>query len=189
LTQTVSPPGPAVDPKRGRRAFVRVVLVLVVASLLAMWVYVLFIGKEKFPNHIEDLRWRASAERVCAGIAGQVAALPPAASFAHIRPKEEALRQRADVGQEVNDLLARQLAELRALPPPTSRNDQLLVQAWFDDWKIYLSDRQAHVESWRQGHDEQFAESMASGGPISDRMDDLSNQNRMDDCVVPNDFG
>ena len=189
MTQTVSPPDPAVDPKRGRRSLVRVVLVLVVAALLAMWVYVLFIGKEKFPNAVHDLTWRASAERVCAGVARQVAALPPAATFAHIQPRAEALRRRADVGQEVNDLLARQLAELQALPAPTSRDDQLLVQAWFDDWKIYLGDRRDHVESWREGHDDQFAESMASGGPISDRMDDLANANRMEDCVVPNDFG
>jgi len=189
VTQTVSPPDATPAPRRGRWSVTRVVLVLVVASLLAMWVYVLFIGKEKFPNRIDEKAWPAAAERVCAGVTRQLDALPAPATFAHIQPRAEAIRQRAEVGQEANDLLARQLTELRALPPPASKNDRLLVQAWLHDWKLYLGDRQAHVESWREGHDVQFAETMASGGPISDRMDDLANQNRMDDCVVPNDFG
>ncbi len=35
----------------------------------------------------------------------------------------------------------------------------------------------------------QFAEVEAGGGPVSDRMDDLADENQMDDCVVPSDFG
>jgi hypothetical protein len=172
-----------------RRNAVRIVLAAVVAALLVMWVYVLFIGKEKFPNHLQDATWPRAAEPVCAATTRAVAALPPAASFADIKPKEEALRQRADVGEQVTDLLRRQLQQLRTLPPPAGTNDELLLQAWFADWQAYLTDRQAHIDEWRAGRDRQFAETQVDGGPISDRMDALATQNDMADCVVPQDFG
>jgi hypothetical protein len=168
---------------------VRGVLGVVIASLLAMWIYVLLIGKQQFPNQIHDATWPQAAESVCAANARAIAALPPAASFADIKPKSEALRQRADVGEEVTQLLRRRVADLAALPPPSVANDELLLQAWFADWRMYLSNRDDHVAEWRAGKDTQFAETEVDGGPISDRMDALATENAMPDCVVPDDFG
>jgi hypothetical protein len=190
VTPAVTTPAAESRPdRRRRRSPARAVLVVVCAALLAMWVYVLFIGKQQFPNKMHDTTWPARAARVCAATAAQLEALPAPATFAHIQPKAEALRQRAEVGAAANVLLGRQLAQLEALPAPATRDDQLLIKAWFDDWTQYLRDRRAHVESWREGHDVQFAESMVGGGPVSDRMDDLADENKMVDCEVPNDFG
>jgi hypothetical protein len=173
-----------------RRRGMRVVLAVVVLGLAAMWVYVLFIGKESSPNQLGDRTWAERAEPVCAAVALKIGALPPARSFAAIEPIEEALRQRAAVGQQATDLLAGQLSTLRALPAPTGGTDGKLLDAWFADWDTYLADRQDHIEDWRAGRDRAFAETEAdTGGPISDRMDALATQNRMPSCVVPGDFG
>jgi len=43
---------------------VRAVLLAVVAALVAMWIYVLFIGKEQSPNRLADQEWAKRAEPV-----------------------------------------------------------------------------------------------------------------------------
>jgi hypothetical protein len=186
VTEVVVPETPA---RPRPRWGVRAVLLAVVAALAVMWIYVLFIGKADTPNHLADESWAPKAEAVCAATAARIAALPPAASFAHITPLDEALRRRADVGQQATALLDRQLAELRGLPPPSGPHDGKLLAAWFADWDRYLADRREHVAQWEAGHDKPFAETEVNGGPISDRMDYLSTLNGMDSCVVPADFG
>ena len=133
---------------------VRAVLLAVVAALVAMWVYVLFIGKEQSPNRIG---------RPGVGRRGPSPSAPPRPSGSprcrrrrpsrDVKPLEEALRHRADVGEQATDLLDGQLAQLRALPAPTGPHDDVLLQAWFADWDRYLADRRDHVASWRAGHD------------------------------------
>jgi hypothetical protein len=173
-----------------RRVGVRIVLVIVVLGIAAMWVYVLFIGKAQSPNKLADETWAQRAEAVCAATAAQVAALPPARAFRDVTPKSEALRQRAVVGQQATDLLRTQLDQLRALPAPAGRYDERLLEAWFADWESYLGDRQAHIADWRAGEDQPFAEGVAAGGgPITDRMDSLAQVNGMPSCEVPLDFG
>ena len=173
-----------------RRTTVRVVLVTVVVALVAMWVYVLFIGKAHSPNKLADDTWPERAEPICAATASELAALPPARSFIDVKPKVEALRQRAVVGQQATDLLRRQLDQLRALPAPTGRYDGRLLEAWFADWDTYLADRQAHIADWQAGNDRPFAEGeVEGGGPITDRMDSLADINGMTSCEAPLDFG
>jgi hypothetical protein len=168
---------------------VRALLLVIVAALIAMWIYVLFIGKEQSPNRLADGQWAERAEPVCAATAKRIAALPSAATFARVKPVEEALRRRADVGEQATALLDGQLAQLRALPAPTGPHDSALLQAWFADWDRYLTDRRDHIASWQAGRDQPFAETEVNGGPISDRMDSLSTLNGMPSCTVPADFG
>ena len=183
--------GPVVDrevvpgePDAPPRRWVRVLLAAIVAALAAMWVYVLFIGDAQSPNVLDDETWPVRAEEVCAS------ALPPARSFAGVEPREEALRQRAKVGERATALLDGQLAALRALPAPTGEHDDELLAAWFADWDTYLQDRRDHLADWQAGHDRPFAETEAdTGGPISNRMTALAKENRMASCVVPGDLG
>ena len=173
-----------------RRTVVRLVLGGVVLAIAAMWVYVLFIAQPVSPNRFEDTAWAQRAEPVCAAVAAELEALPPARSFASIEPVEEALRQRADVGELATDLLAEQVARLRSLPSPEGDADGELLQTWLADWDTYLSDRRDHIEGWRAGSDAPFAETEApTGGPIANRMDALAKENGMASCVVPLDFG
>jgi hypothetical protein len=189
--------GPVTEPDlvpdqsdRPSRRWVRVLLVAIVAALGAMWVYVLFIGDPQSPNVLDDETWPARAEQVCASVAAELAALPPARSFADIEPVGEALRQRADVAEQATVLLDGQLAALRALPAPTGEHDDELLAAWFADWDTYRQDRRDHIADWRAGEDRPFAETEAdTGGPIANRMDALAKENRMPSCVVPGDLG
>ena len=116
---TLDEPPAARRPRWG----VRAVLLAVVAALVAMWIYVLFIGKEQSPNRLADQEWAKRAEPVCAATAKRLAALPAASTFAQVKPLEEALRRRADVGEQATALLDGQLAQLRALPAPTGPHD------------------------------------------------------------------
>jgi hypothetical protein len=167
-----------------------VLLAVIVAGLGVMWVYVLFIGDPQSPNVLDDETWPARAEEVCASVAADLAALPPARSFADVEPVEAALRQRADVAEQATGLLEGQLSALRALPAPTGGHDDELLAAWFADWDTHLQDRRDHLAEWRAGQDRPFAETEAdTGGPISNRMDALAKENRMPSCVVPGDLG
>ena len=169
---------------------VRIVLAGVVVALAAMWVYVLFIGKESTPNQLEDRGWSERSEALCAAVAAKIDALPPASSFAGITPLQEALRRRAEVGAEATAMLDAQLRALRAEPAPSGPHDGLLLAAWFADWETYLADRRDHIAEWRAGEDRPFAETEAdTGGPISMRMDALAEENGMPSCAVPADFG
>lgn len=183
-------PATAEGDPRPTRTWVRALLAAVVAGLGAMWVYVLFIGEPQSPNVLDDETWPPRAEEICAGVADDVAALPPARSFADVEPLQEALRQRADVADQATDLLEGQLAAMRAAPAPTGEHDDELLAAWFADWDIYLQDRHDHIAEWRDGRDGPFAETEAdTGGPISNRMNALAKENGMPSCVVPGDLG
>jgi hypothetical protein len=189
--------GPTTEPEvlpassdRPSGRWIRVLLVAIVAALGAMWVYVLFIADPQTPNVLDDETWPPRAEEVCSSAAADLAALPPARSFAGIEPIEEAMRQRADVAEQATVLLDRQLAALRALPAPTGEHDDELLSAWFADWDTYLQDRRDHIADWRAGHDRPFAETEAdTGGPTSNRMDALAKENGMPSCAVPGDLG
>lgn len=174
---------------RGRR-WVRVLLAAIVLALGAMWVYVLFIGEPKTPNVLDDETWPPQAEQICATVAADVAALPPAHSFVDVEPLEEALRQRAEVAEQATELLEGQVTSLRALPAPAGEHDDELLAAWLADWDTYIQDRRDHIAEWRAGRDGPFAETEAdTGGPISNRMTALAKENRMPTCVVPGDLG
>ena len=174
---------------RRSRWGVRAVLLAIVAALVAMWIYVLFIGKEQSPNRFADQEWAKRAEPVCAATTQRLAALPAAATFEEVRPLEEALRRRADVVEQATALLAGQLAQLRAQPAPTGPHDGVLLQAWFADWDRYLADRRDHIAELAGRPRRALRRERGNGGPISDRMDSFATLNGMPSCVVPADFG
>jgi hypothetical protein len=170
--------------------WVRALLAAIVVGLGAMWVYVLFIGDPQSPNVLDDETWPPGAEEICSDVADDLAALPPARSFADVEPLEEALRQRADVADQATDLLEGQVTAIRAAPAPTGEHDDVLLAAWFADWDTYLQDRRDHIADWRAGRDGPFAETEAdTGGPISNRMNALAKENGMPSCAVPGDLG
>ena len=108
----------ATAPVRRRRLRPAVVAVLVaLAALAVMWVYILFFADTANPNRLADRAWAKQAETICKGYADQIKVLPDATMFADVKPKAEAMRQRAVVGKQVTDLLTAMVAGLRATPP------------------------------------------------------------------------
>jgi hypothetical protein len=163
-------------------------LVLVLVALAAMWVYALFFADASASQQVPDRAWAARAEAACSVTDGQLAALPPAMTFAKVTPISEALRQRADVGQKATDLLADMVGRLRA-DPPADTVSRAGLDLWLADWDTYLADRQHHIVRWRRGEDPQFVESARDGRPVTLRMDAFATANRMKSCRVPQDFG
>jgi hypothetical protein len=172
--------------RRGRLGLILVALGSV--ALVAMWIYIYFFADTTNPNRLPDQAWAKQAETICTGYADQIDALPKAPTFAAIKPKSEALRQRAVVGQEVTDLLTHMVADLRASPSADPVTHDAAAR-WLADYDTYLGDRHQQLDRWAAGEDPPFAETAVNGKPISLGMDDFADANRMDACQVPQDLG
>jgi hypothetical protein len=176
-------------PVRRRRFRPAVVAVLASLALLtAMWVYILFFADTDNPNRLADRAWTKQAEAICKSYADQIKVLPDATTFADIKPKAEAMRQRAVVGQQVTDLLTAMVAALRARPPADAVSADA-VNRWLADYDTYLGDRHRHLDRWAAGEDPPFAETAVNDKPISLGMDDFADANNMASCEVPGDLG
>jgi hypothetical protein len=176
-------------PVRRRRLRPTVVAVLLaLAVLAAMWIYIFFFADTSNPNRLTDRAWTKRAESICKTYADQIKVLPDATTFADIKPKAEAMRQRAVVGQQVTDLLTAMVAGLRATPP-SDAVDADAVNRWLADYDTYLGDRHRHLDRWAAGEDPPFAETAVDNKPISLGMDDFAEANDMASCDVPGDLG
>ena len=178
-------------PKRtGRQQLVRAMLGLVVVAIGIMWAYVLFIAGDKSPDRLTDRTWPTAAESICASYKAKIDALPGARSFKDVKPVEEALRQRAAVGEQANAYVDQQLAELEALPAPTDANGVIAIKGYLGDWNNYAKDRARQITLWREGKSPPFSETQIKDGrPVSDRMDAFAMLNEMRSCAVPKDIG
>ena len=153
-----------------------------------MWVYILFFADTDNPNRLPDRAWGKQAETICKSYADQIEMLPDATTFADIKPKAEAMRQRAVVGQQVTDLLTSMVAGVRAVPPADPVTAEA-VNRWLADYDTYLGDRHRQLGYWAAGEDPSFAETAVDGKPISLGMNDFAEANDMASCDVPQDLG
>jgi hypothetical protein len=175
--------------RRHRRNGARLAVVTAVIALGAMWIYAFVFAPRTSPDRMPDRAWGASAEALCATNKTAIDALPSARSFKDVQPRTEALRQRADVGEQATNLVAQRVAALRALTSADARTVSL-SQRWLRDYDTYIADRRHQVDAWRAGEDKPFAESANERKqPASDRMDAFARLNRMPSCAVPLDIG
>ena len=165
-----------------------VLILIALAALAAMWIYILLFADTNNPNRLPDRAWAKQAETICKGYADQIEKLPDATTFANIKPKAEAMRQRAVVGQQVTDLLTSMVAAVRAAPPTDAVTSEA-VNRWLADYDTYLGDRHRQLGYWAAGEDPSFAESAVDGKPISLGMNDFAEANDMASCDVPQDLG
>ena len=180
---------PPAAPRRRRVRPLTAGLVVVVVALTAMWVYAFGFAPRSYRLAVHDDAWVERAEAICARYARQIEALPSADEFAEIEPRAEALRQRADVLDEANALVAEQVDALAALEPPDNERGRRFVERWLADWDLYLADRHEQGQKWRSGIDEPFTVTAGEGGaPITVDMDSFATNNRMESCVVPGDL-
>jgi hypothetical protein len=184
----VATPAAAPAPARRRVRPLTIALGVVLAGLVVMWVYAFVFASKDYLLAIDDDAWVEQADTVCARYEARIDALPPAEDFAKIEPLAEALRQRADVLDDANALVAGQIEALRALPAPNNAEGAELVDLWLADWVTYLADRQHHGAEWRAGVDDPFTVTADDGGaPVTEAMDDFAKNNRMPACMVPGD--
>jgi hypothetical protein len=182
---------PTAPPARRGSPVGRVVVIVLIVAIAAFWLYA-FLWPREAKDKIPDGAWTEQAELVCQRWQDEVNALPPANDFLDVEPREEALRQRADVGEQATAYLRSMVAELQTLPAPTDADSADKLELWFADWDAYLEARDVHVAEWRAGQDVRFREPpVREGGlsPISLRMDAFAGTNGMPTCRVPQDFG
>ena len=176
-------------PVRRRSRPVVIVLGAIILAIAAMWVYIFAFAAQTSPDRVHDHGWTARAKGICSSYQTQIAALPPAASFLKVQPAAEAVRRRAEVGDQVTTLLRAMVAELRSGPAPDDASTPTIT-AWLHDYDTYLADRDHHIAQFRAGVDTQFAETKGIGGePGSLRMDQFARVNLMASCQVPQDLG
>src|SRR3954452_9439513 len=184
MSSTLTPgPPPATTAHPWRRRIVTAVILVACAALAAMWVYALVFAPDTPRNWLPDRAWTARAEATCTKAQDDIAALPRAETFKDVQPHSEALRRRADVGDQANAIVGTMIATLRA-DRPADAVTQKAVDQWLADYDAYLRAREAHVQEWRSGVDGQFGEpknpeTPNNPQPISIGMDDFAGNNRM----------
>jgi hypothetical protein len=182
-------PETAPPTQRRRVRPLTITLLVLCAGMTVLWVYAFFIADPQNPNRIEDEAWTERAKEVCTATRERLDALSDVRDLADVEPLEEALRQRAEIGEDATDLVEAMVDDLDRLPSPSGDGDSELVDLWLADWRAHIADRRAHIERWRAGEDAPFRETAFNDRPLGIRMADFSNLNRMESCGPPGDFG
>lgn len=160
----------------------RVLASLAVLAMVAFWVWAFSPWAPRgHPDELDDPAFSDAAEQQCAIVVERVAT--------DVAPANEATSplERAGQIEQSSDLFAQLLVDLRALAPPPGTRDGDLVERWLDDWEIYVADRYAYADDFRNGISEPFSVTAIRGGQITDPIDSFANANAMPSCASPTD--
>ena len=170
---------------RRAAAIGRALLGLVVAGLVAMWVYALFLAPTESVNRIGDAAWAARAEAACAVAARERAALADLRRIDDAGP--DALARRADLVDAATDGLERAIAAARGTLP-TDDKGAAIVPLWLADYDTYLADRREYARTLRTGVNPPFRETTVEGIPLSEKLATFAAANDMPSCRPPMDL-
>ena len=154
-----------------------VLALLVVAGTIGLWGYLFLIADPGIPDELEDPRFPAEAQAVCAEAVGRIDDLPAASDATSPEERGEAVA-------EANGILAAMVAELRAIAPADG-DDGRLIRLWLDDWDTYLADRVDYAERLADGEDAELLVTARGSGQITITLDNFTVVNDMDDCASP----
>jgi hypothetical protein len=157
----------------------RVLVVVAIVSIAAMWLYVwLPFPKPRPADVLDDDSFARTAEPICSATIESLRTLPLVTQDS---PPDEL----ADVVAQADDELRSMAADLRALPRPGGRDGELLGR-FLDDWDVHLADRDAWVERLRSGDDGPFTETVIRNGDgASGYLSEFATVNRMPSCGAP----
>lgn len=160
--------------------------VLVIALLIASffpWAWRFSPWAERTPFDLfDDPAYSATAEQLCASALADIEQVPSAAVAAD--PAERAAQVRA-----VNTILETLVDDLESAATGTDR-DLRMIDAWVDDWRIYLGNRADYADRIAGDPDAQFYVSANDDGDRVDKhLTYLANTNEMYSCVAPGDVG
>lgn len=153
---------------------------VVVAAMLAMWGYVLYLalgpGRQHSPDRLDDPAFAAAAQPRCRDALDVVATLPPAAA-------SPSAVERADVIDEANETFDAMLDDLEQMVPEGEDGD--LVSAWLVDWRTYLGDRERYADALRADPDARLLVTAKSGQHITEYLNAFAADNDMPACSTP----
>lgn len=158
----------------------RVAIVVLVAAMVGMWGYVLYLafgpGRQPPPDRLDDPAFAVEAQARCDAALDEVAALPTATESA-------TAADRADVVERANAVFAAMLDDLEAMAP--SGEDGELVREWLADWRTYLADREAYAVAVRDDPEARLLVSAKDREQITEYLDAFAADNRMTACATP----
>ena len=164
--------------RRGSRG--RVLALVTVSLLIAMWVYVLYLafgpGRQPPPDRLADPRFASEAQAVCESAHDDIDELPPAIDT-------EDARERAAIVAEANERFEAMVDELALLAP--GGEDGEIVVEWLADWRTYLRDRADYVAALRSDPEAQLLVTAKDREQITEYIDAFSADNRMIACATP----
>jgi hypothetical protein len=189
MTGTMEAPttGPAPAEPR-RHPWVKALLCVVIAAILAMWVYAFVLAPKKGVYHIDSAQWRHDAEQICKAATLQRISLADTSGGVIDKPTHADMIERADIVDRSTDILEQMLNQVVALPLSTVR-DRQLVDVWEGYYRSLLNDRRQYTADLRRFNDEPFHEELVAGGPISDVLTDFTSGNGITSCAPPGELG
>jgi hypothetical protein len=163
----------------------RILILVVVAGLLAMWGYVVYLafgpGRQPSPDRIDDPAFAEAAEDRCAEAVDRVSELPLAEETTD--PAE-----RAAVLDEANATFAAMLDDLDGMVTLVpAGDDRHNTTEWLADWRIFLADREDFADRLRTDPDARMlvSEKAGEGRHITEWIDEFALANHMASCGSP----
>lgn len=178
------PPPPAQPTPPERSKLGRVLVIVAVVLMVAMWIYVLYLafgpGHKEPPDRLKGRAFPVAAQATCNAALDLVAKLPPA--FAS---KDAA--DRAVVLTQANADLAHMLDQLDKMVP--SGADGQVTREWLADWRTYLGNREDFATALRTDPKARLLVTPKDGNQITDYLDAFAGDNDMPACSTPGDAG
>jgi len=175
VTDASAPPSPLKQRTLGGFA-----LRLLVAAMVAMWVYVLYLafgpGRQPPPDRLDDPVFAVEAQARCESTLDAVAELPRAV-------QAESASERSEIVREANVLFAAMLDDLDAAAP--SGDDGELVALWLADWQTYLDDRGRYAEALLDDPEARLLVTAKDRDQITEYLDAFAADNDMPACATP----
>ena len=160
----------------------RVAVAIVVLAVIAFWIYALGpwrpLGN---PDTLDDQAYVAVANGICEAAKEDIDALPNASTA-------NSPAERSVLVADANVILDKMIKDLEVeIDPNVSEHDEVVLDKWINDWKVFLDDREAHVERLLDEGDVAFEVSRVGGNSVAGRIDAFSNVNS-ETCTIPLDL-
>ena len=147
------------------------------------------------PGRLDDRSFVEWADQRCAEAEAAINALPsPREASSRAERADQVDRGTDAVESLVADIRRRAEASLSSSTAGDGPPDAELVDAWLEDWDVYVSDRRSHSERLRTADADTpdrelrfLLVDMTEGSTYTERMDGFARLNNMDNCQVPGD--
>jgi hypothetical protein len=184
---SLPPPGDAdidadiCEPTATRRwTPLRVVLLIAIIGIVAMWVYIFSgLARGRSPDSLDDTTVPPRAEAICAPVFTELEKPNPS------RPADAPGRA-AEV-ERSTARLARMVDELQLLTPAADR-DHRIYGEWISDWRTYIGNRNDFARRLRADATARLYVAQKGAKQITEPIDGFAKSNRMPSCTTPSDL-
>lgn len=167
------------------KLFGRAVIAVVVSAIFAMWVYGLFFASKETINSVNDSDWQRKSEAICSSAKQVRIRLIDLSLVKDSGP--DALSKRADIVDKATATLATMVEQIAVLPIANAKG-AAIVPMWLADYRVYIADRHDYTALLRNGVNQPFAETIADGIPLSEKLATFAADNQLLSCKPPIDL-